>query len=168
MWSSAGRPGVERSPTARAEERLAAAGDPGGQGRGGRGAIGIGRAPSSDWDRAQTLYKNDDISTAQYDQFRNRWESAEARAEAGEGARRRWCRPVRARKQIEARRRRRWSGARGALKMAEANALEVKRREQELATRRAEIARSRAQPRPDRFAACRYRRASRRWTAWCW
>ena len=34
--------------------------------------------------------------------------------------------------------------ARGALKMAEANALEMKRREQELATRRAEIARSKA------------------------
>ena len=25
-----------------------------------------------DWDRAQTLYKNDDISTAQFDQYRNR------------------------------------------------------------------------------------------------
>src|ERR1035437_778605 len=31
-----------------------------------------------DWDRAQTLYKNDDISTAQYDQFRNRVENAQA------------------------------------------------------------------------------------------
>jgi HlyD family secretion protein len=31
-----------------------------------------------DWDRAQTLYKNDDISTSQYDQFRTRFESAEA------------------------------------------------------------------------------------------
>ena len=31
-----------------------------------------------DWDRAQTLYKNDDISTAQFDQFRNRFESAQA------------------------------------------------------------------------------------------
>src|SRR6266568_631125 len=31
-----------------------------------------------DWDRAQTLYKNDDISTAQYDQFRNRLESGQA------------------------------------------------------------------------------------------
>ena len=31
-----------------------------------------------DWDRAQTLFKNDDISAAQYDQYRNRWESAEA------------------------------------------------------------------------------------------
>jgi multidrug resistance efflux pump len=31
-----------------------------------------------DWDRAQTLYKNDDISTSQYDQFRTRFESTEA------------------------------------------------------------------------------------------
>src|ERR1017187_7402827 len=31
-----------------------------------------------DWDRAQPLYKNDDISTQQYDQFRNRFESADA------------------------------------------------------------------------------------------
>ena len=31
-----------------------------------------------DWDRAQTLYKNDDISTAQFDQYRTRWQSAEA------------------------------------------------------------------------------------------
>src|SRR5439155_18458146 len=31
-----------------------------------------------DWDRAQALYKNDDISTAQYDQFRSRFESASA------------------------------------------------------------------------------------------
>ncbi len=31
-----------------------------------------------DWERAQKLYKDDDISTAQYDQFRSKWESAEA------------------------------------------------------------------------------------------
>ena len=31
-----------------------------------------------DWERAQTLHKNDDISTAQYDQFRARAESAAA------------------------------------------------------------------------------------------
>jgi HlyD family secretion protein len=95
-----------------------------------------------DWDRGQTLYKDDDISTAQYDQYRNHFESAEAslknaqesqalvlagpRVEQIEGA------------QGQAGR------ARGALKMAEANALEIKRREQEIATRRAEIARSRA------------------------
>lgn len=95
-----------------------------------------------DWDRAQTLYKNDDISTQQFDQFRGRWHSADAAlkqakereslVEAGPRA-----------EQIEAA-----AGqaqrARGAVKMAEANALELKRREQELAARRAEIARSKA------------------------
>jgi len=95
-----------------------------------------------DWDRAQTLYKNDDISTAQFDQYRNRWESAEATLKsmterealvlAGPRAE-----VIKAQEgQVER--------ARAALKMAEANALEMKRREQDLATRRAEIARARA------------------------
>ena len=95
-----------------------------------------------DWDRAQTLFKNDDISASQFDQYRNHWESADAalkqanqraalvfagpRAEQVDGAA----------AQVE--------HARGALKMAQANTLELKRREQELATRRAEIERSRA------------------------
>ena len=35
-----------------------------------------------DWERAQTLYKNDDISTAQFDQYRNRLENAAGGAEA--------------------------------------------------------------------------------------
>ena len=95
-----------------------------------------------DWDRAQALYKNDDISTAQYDQYRKTFENAQAahksaiereslvlagpRAEqiGGQAA------------QVER--------ARAALKMAEANALELKRREQDLTARRAEIARSKA------------------------
>lgn len=95
-----------------------------------------------DWDRAQTLYKNDDISTAQYDQYRSRWENSEAmlkqarerqslvlagpRIEQIEGAM----------AQVER--------ARGALKMAESNALEIRRREQELPLRRSEIARASA------------------------
>ncbi len=95
-----------------------------------------------DWDRSQTLYKNDDISTAQFDQYRNRWESAQAALKsmterealvlAGPRAE-----VIKAQEgQVER--------ARAALKMAQANALEMKRREQDLATRRAEIARARA------------------------
>jgi HlyD family secretion protein len=95
-----------------------------------------------DWERAQTLYKNDDISTAQYDQYRNRWESAEAAV-----------------KQVKERQALVLAGprqeqikaasaqvlrARAALKMAESNSLEIKRREQELPLRRAEIARAKA------------------------
>jgi len=95
-----------------------------------------------DWDRAQTLYKDDDISTAQYDQYRNRWESAEA-----------MLKQVRERQslvlagprveQIEAQAAQ-VERARGALKVAEANTLEIKRREEELATRRAGIASAKA------------------------
>jgi len=95
-----------------------------------------------DWDRAQTLYKNDDISTAQFDQYRNRWESAEAALKSATerealvlaGPR---VEVIKAQEgQVER--------TRAAVKMAEANALEMKRREQDLATRRAEIARARA------------------------
>lgn len=95
-----------------------------------------------DWDRAQTLYKNDDISTAQFDQYRTRWESAEAALKQARernslvlaGPR---VEQIKAQAALVER-------ARGALKMAEANALEMKRREQELTTRRAEIGRSKA------------------------
>ena len=95
-----------------------------------------------DWDRAQTLYKQDDISTAQYDQYRNRIENAQAllkqmrerEALVVAGPR---VEQVNAQQGQVAR-------ARGAVKMAEASELELKRREQEIATRRAEIARSKA------------------------
>ena len=95
-----------------------------------------------DWERAQALYKNDDISTAQFDQYRNRWESAEAALKQAKernslvlaGPR---SEQIKAQAALVER-------ARGALKMAEANTLEMKRREQELATRRAEIDRSHA------------------------
>jgi len=95
-----------------------------------------------DWDRAQRLYKDDDISTAQFDQFRNRWESATAALNSSKerealvlaGPR---VEVIHAQEgQVER--------ARAALKMSQANAIEMKRREQELATRRAEIERSKA------------------------
>jgi HlyD family secretion protein len=95
-----------------------------------------------DWDRAQTLHKNDDISTAQFDQYRNRYESAMAVLKSAQerealvlaGPR---IEQVNAQQgQVER--------ARGALKTAEANAIDLKRREQEIPTRLAEIARSRA------------------------
>jgi HlyD family secretion protein len=95
-----------------------------------------------DWERAQTLYKNDDISTAQYDQYRSRWENAEAmlkqikerQALVLAGPRKEQIEAAEA--QVER--------ARAALKMAESNALEIKRREQELPLRQAEIARASA------------------------
>ncbi len=96
----------------------------------------------ADWDRAQTLFKNDDISRAQFDQFRRNWETATAalrsaterqdmvlvgpRVEEIDG-------------QIA-----QVAHARAALKTAEASALQVKQREEDLAARRADIAHSRA------------------------
>jgi HlyD family secretion protein len=95
-----------------------------------------------DWERAQVLHRDDDISTAQFDQYRNRWETAVAALNSAKerqalvlaGPR---VEVINAQQAMVER-------MRGALKMAQANALEMKRREQELTTRTAEIARSRA------------------------
>jgi len=95
-----------------------------------------------DWERAQTLYKNDDISTAQYDQYRNRWESADAMLKQVKERQDLVIAGPRV-EQIEAASAQ-VLRARAALKMAEANTLEIKRREQELPLRRAEIARVKA------------------------
>ena len=95
-----------------------------------------------DWERAQTLYKNDDISTAQYDQYRRNFESADAAWKQAKEREDLVLAGPRA-EQISAQVAR-VERSRGALKMAEANALELKRREEEIATRRAEIVRSKA------------------------
>jgi HlyD family secretion protein len=96
----------------------------------------------NDWDRAQTLYKNDDISTEQYDQFRNRFQSAAA---ALKQAKERDALVVAGPRveQVDAAAAQ-VQHARGALKMSEANTLEMKRRAQELTAHRAQIAQSRA------------------------
>jgi HlyD family secretion protein len=96
-----------------------------------------------DWQRAQTLYKNEDISTSQYDQYRQRFESAAAALKQAqerasmvrEGPRQEEI--VAAAAQV--------ARARAAVRMSEANRLDVKRREEEVTTRRAEIKRNRAQ-----------------------
>jgi HlyD family secretion protein len=96
-----------------------------------------------DWERAQVLYKDDDISTQQYDQARSRNDAASAslkqarerlalvtagpRSEVIEAAA----------SQVER--------ARASLRLGEANTLEVRRREQEILARRAEIDRAKAQ-----------------------
>jgi len=96
-----------------------------------------------DWDRAQVLHKNDDISTSQFDQYRNRFDSAQAQLKqtrerynlVAAGPRKEQIDA--AASQVER--------MRAALKVGEANTLEVKRREQEITTRRAEIERAQAQ-----------------------
>lgn len=95
-----------------------------------------------DWDRAQTLYKNEDISTAQFDQARTRFEAttaglkqAQERARmVEEGPRKETIEAARA--AVER--------ARAAVKFGEANRIELKRREEEINVRRAEIERAKA------------------------
>jgi len=95
-----------------------------------------------DWDRAQVLHGNDDISTAQFDQYRNRWETAVA---ALNSAKERQALVLAGpRMEVINAQQGQVERVRAALKMAQANALEMKRREQELTTRAADIARSRA------------------------
>jgi len=95
-----------------------------------------------DWDRAQVLHRDDDISTAQFDQYRNRWETAVAALNSSKERQA----LVLAGPRVEVINAQvgQLERMRGALKMAQANSLEMKRREQELTTRAAEIARSRA------------------------
>jgi HlyD family secretion protein len=96
-----------------------------------------------DWDRAQTLHKNDDISTQQYDQFRARVESAAAAlrqaqqrlALVQEGPRKEEIEAARA--QV--------SRAAAAVKWAEAQRLDVTRKQQDVTSRGADIERARAQ-----------------------
>ena len=107
-----------------------------------------------DWDRAQVLYKNDDISTAQYDQYRSRWESAAAMLKSARereglvlaGPRKEQIQAQAA--QVER--------ARGALKTSEANTLETRRREQEITGAAGGYRPVEGQPGADRFATGRY------------
>jgi HlyD family secretion protein len=95
-----------------------------------------------DWERAQTLYKNDDISTAQYDQYRSRFENTRAvlqQSREREALVLAGPRDEQIHAQEAAVER-----ARAAVKMAEANQLEITRRTEEITARRAEIGRSQA------------------------
>ena len=90
----------------------------------------------------QDLLKNDDISRAQHDRYRMRldtrtavWRQAQSRAGAGRG------RPAQG--GHRSRRARNCSGRKRLSQASQANRLELKRREQELNTRRAEVWRAR-------------------------
>ncbi|MGA2135012.1 MAG: efflux RND transporter periplasmic adaptor subunit [Bryobacteraceae bacterium] len=96
-----------------------------------------------DWDRAQKLYKDDDISTSAYDQYHARFDSTEAtlhqakeqdelvkagpRTETIDGAS----------AQVDR--------AKASLRAGEANSIETKRREQDLVARQGDIDRAKAQ-----------------------
>ncbi|MFB3827798.1 MAG: efflux RND transporter periplasmic adaptor subunit [Bryobacteraceae bacterium] len=112
-----------------------------------RAAVAAARAEAEraakDFERAQKLYKDDDISTSQFDQFRARHEAAAAAlrqveqraALVAEGPR---SETIAAQAEVLNR-------ARAGLQAAQANQIETRRREQEIAARTAEIARARAQ-----------------------
>jgi HlyD family secretion protein len=97
----------------------------------------------ADWDRAQELFKNDDISKQQYDQYRTRLDSTAAALRQAEeklalvveGPRKEDIEAARA--QV--------ARAQAAIQASEANRLELKRREEDLVARRAEVNRARAQ-----------------------
>ena len=96
-----------------------------------------------DWDRGQELFKNDDISKAQFDQYRMRNDSTAATLRQAEehlalvveGPRKEDIEAARA--QV--------ATAQAALRMSEANILELKRREEDVQTHQAEVNRARAQ-----------------------
>ncbi len=96
-----------------------------------------------DWERAQRLFKNEDISRQQYDQSRTKLESAQAALRQAEqryslvkeGPRKE---DIAAQRAVVAR-------AEAAVKNAEASRLELQRKEQELVARKAAIEQSRAQ-----------------------
>jgi HlyD family secretion protein len=96
-----------------------------------------------DWERAQTLYRNEDISTAQFEQLRTRYESA--RAAAARARQQAALVEEGPRKEQVAQQRAAVERARAALRLTEAGALELERRRKELAMREAELERARAQ-----------------------
>jgi HlyD family secretion protein len=97
----------------------------------------------ADWDRAQDLFKNDDISKQQYDQYRMRLDSSaavlrqadERLALVVEGPRKEDIEAARA--QV--------ARADAALRASQANELELKRREQDVLAHQADVSRARAQ-----------------------
>ncbi len=97
----------------------------------------------ADWDRAQTLYKNKDISTSQFDQARSRFEAAGAAV--NQAQQRSALVKEGPRQEEKAAGRAQLANARAAVKTAEANRIELQRKQQELVARRSEIERARAQ-----------------------
>ncbi len=96
-----------------------------------------------DWDRAQELYKNDDISKAQYDQSQAREQStAAALHQADERLALVMEGP---RKEDIAAGRAQVATAEAALRMSEANEMELVRKEQDVQAHLAEVDRARAQ-----------------------
>lgn len=97
----------------------------------------------SDWERAQKLFKAEDISRLQYDQAQTRLRSVTAAVQAAE-QRLALVREGPRKESIELARAQ-LTRARAALQLTEANRKELIRKAQELTLRQAEIARAKAQ-----------------------
>ena len=101
------------------------------------------RLAKADWDRAQTLFKNEDISRQQYDQYHERLNSTQAilqqtqhrQSLVEEGPRKEDIAGARA--QV--------ASAQQAVKLAEAQRLELQRKEEQLGQQKAAIEQARAQ-----------------------
>ncbi len=96
----------------------------------------------NDWKRAQTLIKNEDISAADFDQYRTRYETADAQLKTAkeqlalvlEGPRKEDIDAARAQ----------LAQAQALVRLAEAQRLELKRRRQELVQRTADLGQRKA------------------------
>jgi HlyD family secretion protein len=97
----------------------------------------------ADWERAQKLFKNEDISRQQFDQYKTKLDSAQAQLRQAEEK----YSEVKEGPRVEdiAAGRAKVAAAKAALATAEANRLELKRKEQAMAGGLDEIRRSRAQ-----------------------
>jgi HlyD family secretion protein len=97
---------------------------------------------ANDWKRAQTLFKNEDISAADFDQYRTRFESADAQLKTAreqlalvlEGPRKEDIDAARAQ----------LAQAQAVLRLAEAQRIDLKRRRQELVQRQADLGQRKA------------------------
>jgi membrane fusion protein YbhG len=96
-----------------------------------------------DWARSQTLFKNEDISAQQHDQYRWKFDSATQAVRQAEE--RLSLMKEGPRQEDIAGARAEVAKAQASLRTAEANRLELQRKEQELNQRKAEIERSQAQ-----------------------
>jgi HlyD family secretion protein len=96
-----------------------------------------------DWQRAETLFKNEDISASQHDQARTAVETRTAQLKQAEE--RLALVQEGPRKEEVAAARAQVARAQAAVASAEANRIELRRKEEEISARQAEVARNRAQ-----------------------
>jgi HlyD family secretion protein len=100
-------------------------------------------AAQKDWERAQVLYKRDDISASQFDQYRKNAESAAAALRQAQ-ERLAMVREGPRKEEIEAAQAQ-VARAAASIKWAEAQRLDVTRKQEDVVSRRADIERERAQ-----------------------